>query len=233
MVQFNLLPDVKLEYVRARRTKRIVMVFAVLASVVALVIFVGLLLLVDVAQKKNLSDLDRDINSSSSKLTRTPDLNQILTVQNQLNSLPSLDAQKPATTRLFDYVEKVTPSNVFINKLDIDYSQHTIAITGTADAIDTVNTFVDTLKFTTYTATSSNGQKTEAVNAFSSVVLTNFGRDNQGANYTINLNFDPIIFDNTYTDVALTVPDKISTRSVVDQPKPLFQAAPSVNNQGQ
>jgi hypothetical protein len=229
MVQFNLLPDVKLEYVRARRTQRVVMAFSVLLSAIALVIFVALLLLVNVAQKKNLSDLDKDIKTSSKKLTDTPELNQILTVQNQLNSLPGLDAQKPATGRLFGYVKQLTPTNAFINKLDVDYTQNTAIFTGTADAIDTVNTFVDTLKFTNYTAQDTSGNKKTA-KAFSDVVLSAFNRDSHQATYTITLTFDPLIFDTTNT-VKLTVPDTISTRSVIDQPKALFQAAPSGSNQ--
>lgn len=229
MVQFNLLPDVKLEYVRARRTQRVVMAFSVLLSAIALVIFIFLLLFVNVAQKKTLSDLDKDIKSSSSKLTGTKDLNQILTVQNQLNSLPALNAQKPATARLFDYVKELTPTNAFINKLDIDYTQNTAILTGTADAIDTVNTFVDTLKFTSYTAQDTSGNKTTA-KAFSDVVLSAFNRDSKEATYTITLSFDPVIFNTTDT-VKLTVPDIISTRSAIDQPKALFQAAPSGSNQ--
>lgn len=225
MVQFNLLPDVKLEYVRARRTKRVVMAFAGLLTAAALTIFILLLLFVDVAQKKNLSNLDKDIKTYSSQLKNTADLNQILTVQNQLNSLPTLDNQKPATARLFGYIKQLTPTNAFINKLDMDYTQDTMTISGTADSIDTINTFVDTLKFTTYNAQASDGTKTTA-KAFSNVVLSSFNRDNSQATYAISLNFDPVIFDNTNT-TTLTVPNIISTRSEVNQPKALFQAAPN------
>lgn len=232
MVQFNLLPDVKLEYVRARRVKRIVMAFAVLATSVSLAIFIVLLLLVDVVQKHSLSNLDKDTKLYSAQLTGTTDLNQILTVQNQLNSLPALDSQKPATARLFGYVKQLTPVNAFINRLDIDYTQNTISISGTADTIDTINTFVDTLKFTTYNVQASDGTKTTA-KAFSNVVLSSFSRDNSQAAYSINFSFDPIIFDNTNT-TTLTVPNIISTRSEVNQPNVLFQAAPSATNkQGQ
>lgn len=223
MVQFNLLPDIKQEFIRARRTKRLVMAVAILLSAISLIIFIILLIIVDVAQKTNLSNLDKDIQSSKSQLTGTTNLNQILTVQNQLNSLPALNNQKPAASRLFGYVKQWTPLNAAINRLDIDYTLYTVSITGTADTVDTVNTFVDTLKFTTYNVTASNGAKTTA-KAFSNVVLGSFSRSANQTSYTITLSFDPLIFDNTNT-VALTVPNIISTRSEVNQPA-LFQAAP-------
>lgn len=217
MVQFNLLPDVKLEYVRARRTQRVVMAISVLASTVALVIFIMLLLFVDVAQKKNLHDLDTDISSSSKTLKNTPNLNRILTVQNQLNSLPNLDAQKPSAGRLFNYVTQVTPAKAFITNLQADYTQSTLTITGTTDALSTVNTYVDTLKFTRYELKGDTSQTP----AFSNVVLSSFSRDSTQATYTITLTFDPAIFNIT-NDVTLTVPNIISTRSEISQP--LFKA---------
>lgn len=224
MLQLNLLPDVKQEYVHAYRTKRIVMAIAVLLSAVSFLVFVILLVIVDVVQKRDLNNLDKDIKLSSSQLKATPDLNQILTVQNQLNSLPALNSKKPATSRLFGYVQQLTPTNAVINKLDIDYSLYTVTLTGTADSADTINTFVDTLKFTSYNAQASDGTKTTA-KAFSNVVLSLFNRNNTQATYTIALSFDPLIFDNTNT-TTLTVPNIISTRSEVNQPKALFQAAP-------
>ena len=221
MVQLNLLPDIKQEFVKARRLKRLVMAVSIIATAIALIVFIVLLLTVDVIQKANLSNIDKDIATYSAKLKAIPDLNQILTVQNQLNSLPALNAQKPATLRLFGYINQLTPAKVNITSLIIDYKLYKVTISGTADTADTINTFVDTLKFTTYNAQASNGVKSTA-KAFSSVVLTSFNRNTTQSVYTIDFTFDPLIFDNTNT-VTLTVPNIISTRSEVNQPKALFQ----------
>lgn len=221
MVQLNLLPEIKQEFVRARRTKRLVTAFSILLTSISLIIFVVLLLVVDVAQKTNLSNIDKDISTYSSQLRGTANLNQILTVQNQLKSLPALNAQKPATSRLFGYINQLTPVKVNITNLEVDYTAYKITITGNADSADTINTFVDTLKFTTYNAQASDKTKTTA-KAFSNVVLSSFSRTTSQVTYSIDLNYDPIIFDNTNT-TSLTVPNIISTRSEVDQPKALFQ----------
>lgn len=221
MIQLNLLPDIKQEFIRARRTKRLVMASSIVLTSISLIIFIVLLLVVDVVQKKDLSNIDKDISTYSSQLRGTTNLNQILTVQNQLKSLPALNAQKPATLRLFGYINQLTPIKVDITNLDIDYTLFKITINGSADSSDTINTFADTLKFTTYNAQASDGTKTTA-KAFNNVVLSSFNRSTTQVTYSISLNFDPLIFDNTNT-ASLTVPNIISTRSEVNQPKALFQ----------
>jgi hypothetical protein len=220
MIQFNLLPDVKVQYLKAQRQKHLVVFISTIAVIGAIALFVILIVFVDVLQKKNLSDLSTDIKTNSSQLQSTPDLSKILTVQNQLKSLPSLHDQKAVATRLFPYLTQLTPSKATISKLDIDFSQNTMTISGEADTLDTVNVYTDTLKFTTYKGDGING----APKAFSSVVLSAFGRDKKGATYTITLSFDPTIFSED-SNVTLTVPSITSTRSAVEQPTDLFQNA--------
>ncbi|MDB5170245.1 MAG: hypothetical protein JWN82_641 [Candidatus Saccharibacteria bacterium] len=217
MIQFNLLPDVKLQYMRAERTKRLVVSIASTVTVVSLIILVVLCLVVFVFQKKYMNDLSSDITTYSKDLQATPDLNKILTVQNQLNSLTDLHKQKPDPTRLFPYIKQITPADASIASLTIDFETQTMVITGAANSLSTVNKYVDTLKFTEY---KKDDQTTKA---FSEVVLATFGRADKGASFTINLKFDPVIFSNT-EKVTLSVPDKITTRSETEKPGALFEA---------
>jgi Tfp pilus assembly protein PilN len=219
MIQFNLLPDVKAEYVHAKRQQRTIMVLAGLVTAITVLIFLLLLVVVDGVQKHNLNNLTKQVSQDNAKLQQTPDLNQILTVQNQLESLPALHNQKPVASRLFRYISEVTPAAVTISELKVDFGGHSITINGEAPTLDVVNTFDDTLKFTTYTI---SGQTTKPADAFSEVVLSSFGRDSRGATYTITVNFAPQIFNET-DSAQLTVPDITSTRSVIDQPQALFQ----------
>lgn len=202
MIQFNLLPDVKQQYVKARQLKRLVVLVSFAVSGVSLFVLILLLLTVDVVQKKSLHDLNANIMSKSSQLQKVPDLDKILTVQNQLTTLTGLHDSKPVSSRLFGYMAQVTPNTVTISKLTIDYSANTLSISGEAPSLDLVNTYTDTLKNTTYTTDAPGSQ---AVNAFSQVVLSTFGRDSKGATYNINLNFDPLIF-NSANNVKLAVP---------------------------
>lgn len=224
MIQFNLLPAVKMEYVKTKRTKRMTMLIATLVGGASLLILIMLFVGVQVVQKKHSRDLSSDIKAESGKLESTADLNKILTIQNQLNSLTGLHDKKPVVTRLFNNIKQVTPTNVGIATLNIDFELQTMSITGAADAISTVNQFVDTLKFTTYKLADNTEGK-----AFSEVVLAGFGKDDKGASYQINLKFDPKIYDSV-SDVVLNIPSgKITTRSQTEKPDSLFQPLSNQN----
>jgi Tfp pilus assembly protein PilN len=227
MIQLNLLPDVKLDYIRAQRFRKLVLTVSVLVGAASIVLLLFLLSL-DGLQKKHLDDLQNDIGSETHTLQSTPQLNQILTVQNQLQSITALHTSEPAASRLFDDLYEITPATVDITNLDIDFTQQTATITGTADALSSVNTFIDTMKYTDYSvAGSSNTNK-----AFSNVVLTTFNPASttdgasEPADYTITLSFDENIFNITKS-VTLSVPSLIATRSQVAQPTDLFSAPAS------
>lgn len=220
-VQFNLLPDVKLEYLKAEKTRRVVLSVSVLIAIAS----VGLLVLlfsVTQLQKKHLSDLSDDIKKESAALENQKDVGKILTVQNQLSSLTTLHDQKPATTRIFSYLTQIVPEKINITNLVADFTQNSITITGTADSLSNVNKFIDTLKFTNFTVENSEDKSP----AFTNVVLTSFGLTQNLASYTVTFNYDPAIFNIT-KDTSLVVPKLVTTRSEVEKPSELFVPKPT------
>jgi len=229
MIQFNLLPDIKQEYLKAQRQKHLVVFISTIATIAAVALMIVLILVVQVWQRKSINDLTGDIKKYSNQLSNTDDLNKILTVQNQLSSLTGLHNKKAVATRLFDYVTKLTPANANVAKLNIDYAKNTITISGTANALSTVNTYVDTLKFTNYKVTSGQGKSNTQKQAFNNVVLTAFGKTSKDTTYTINAKFDPIIFSELST-VDLVVPQITTTRSATEQPTDLFQQSTNGTN---
>lgn len=223
MIQFNLLPDVKLEHIKAMRRKRVVTVVASSLMAASLTLMVLLFMVVNVVQKKHINNLTADINKSVKNLQGTEDLNKILTIQNQLTKLPELHNQKPVASRLFAYITSITPIEVSVSKFDIDFTAMTITMSGSANNLTSVNKFVDTLKFTNYNLLDEQGQPVAGqaeTRAFSKVVLSSFGRTEADASYTVNFSYDPVIFDSSKT-VKLAVPNTITTRSETE--KPLFQ----------
>lgn len=214
MIQFNLLPDVKQEYIKAEAVKRFVISVSFIASAAALFVLLLALFSVYVVQNKSIHDLHNDITSDSNVLKNTANISDILTVQSQLNSLASLNQQKPVTSRLFGFLSQLTPKQATISDLRIDYTLDTVTISGNAPSLDVVNTFVDGLKFTNYTVKGSSATQP----AFSSVVLASFSRNDKSATYSVTFNFDPTIF-NTADDVTLSVGGQSSTQ----QPSILFK----------
>jgi hypothetical protein len=217
-IQFNLLPDIKIQYLKAKRQKHLVVLGSFLAVAVTLTIFIVLLTIVYGLQKKNLSDLNKDIEIASDELQGTEELTKILTVQNQLKALPALHDKKVVASRLFSYLSQTTPASAAVAKVNVDYELSTISISGSADELTTVNTYADILKFTKYSTKADATKKS----AFTDVVLSAFSRNADGTTYTLMFKFDPAIFANT-DEVKLTVPNIISTRSEVDRPTALFQ----------
>lgn len=232
MIQVNLLPDVKQNFIKARRLKRLTALIALITAGSALTLFVLLFITVNIWQKQRIKGITNDINRLSTELKAVPDLDRILTVQQQLKSLPDLHAKKPAATRLFTYISQVTPTAVSIAKISVNFDTKTFSISGSADKLESINKFVDTLKFTNY---KMSADATEEKPAFGSVVLKSFGRDTKGANYSIDLSFDPVIFDSKAAALALIVPKIITTRSETERPQALFQAADpkTLNNSGE
>lgn len=194
VVQFNLLPDSKLEFNRTLHTKRLAYTIAVVASAASLAILLVMLGLVDGVQKKLMSDAATRVDKASSKLQQL-DVGKIITIQNQLQTLPGLHEKKHITSRIFTYLPKVTPPNVSINRLDLDLTKNTMSIAGTAPSQKEINTFVDTLKFAKYTI--GSGQPTQA---FTNVVESGFSLNSTGAGYGIDMQFDPQLFANGLKD---------------------------------
>jgi Tfp pilus assembly protein PilN len=227
MIQFNLLPDIKLAYIRAQRTRRLIIGIAGLTTIFSVVLLLTLLS-IDGLQRKHLADLNRDITSGTQKLASQPNVNAILTLQNQLGSLTQLHDGKPAASRLFNYLNEITPAKVSLTNLQVDFTQQAITLTGAADSLSSVTQYVNTLKLTTY----NTGADSDTLPAFSNIVLSSFGLNgnsidaSQAANYTINLNYDPTIFDITKTigqDNSLSVPS-VTTRAQLPNATDLFKA---------
>jgi ABC-type Na+ efflux pump permease subunit len=232
MIQFNLLPDVKREYIKSKRQKRLIMSVSIIMIGASLTIVFLMFSVVQIAQKKNISDLTKDINSEIATLQSINDLDKILTIQSQLESLPELHSTKPETSRLFTYLNQVTPVEVKIGEVNLDLVNGTMEITGTGDSLAAVNKYADTLKFVDYKYTVDGVE--QKAKPFTQV-LTDLRRNEERATYTINLEYDSLIFDNTL-DIEFIVPAQITTRSVTGKPtiddggNSLFEE--SDNNQG-
>lgn len=223
MIQFNLLPEVKIAFIKAERQKRLVLFVSFVASAAAIAVFVLLFSFTNGVQKKSINDLSTDITNKNKTLMETKDLDKVLTIQNQLGSLDTLHQQKIISSRLFPYLEKLTPAQTTITQLDIDFTANTLSVSGEATSLTDINTFADAFKFTKY-AMKSTPDKQE--NAFKDVVLSSISREDDVTKYTITASFVPEIFAQAADpadDVALVVPQMVTTRSSTERPKALFQ----------
>lgn len=219
MIQFNLLPDVKLDFIKTRRRKRLVVLVSACAAGGSVALLVLLVMIVKVWQHQSIKGLEKDIKTNNTSLQNITDIGKVLTVQSQMGSLTNLHNAKPQASRMFVYLGQITPVQATITRITSDFEMYRMTISGTADTLQTVNTFVDTIKFTDYTSST----QTEATRAFKDVVLTNFSRDDKNATYQVDFTFVPAIFDATQENVNLLVPKTVTTRSELSKPG-LFDA---------
>lgn len=226
-VQFNLLPDVKLEYIRTERTRNRVISLSIIVSAISFAIFLLLFLTVNVVQKAQLSSAKADVEKTSKRLQDNKELAPAVTVQSQLGSLVTLHQNKHVSSRIFTYLPEITPTNVNISSLTMDFSTNAMTITGTADNHQSVNKFIDTLKFTTFKIGDEAPQR-----AFPSVIESSFGISSTNVTYGLNIQFEPELFANNILDESgkvqtpkLTVPTQTTKRSTPDAATtPLFNS---------
>lgn len=213
MIQFNLLPDVKKQYIQAKRTKRLIISTSFIISGVSIAVVVLFVTFVQVGQKKYINDLTKDITKETASIKSIEDLDNMLTVQNQLTLLPGLHEQKPQTSRLFTYLSQLVPPEAPVSSLSLDMEDYGLDLKGSADSIATINKLIDTFKIVTYKTDDS----TEEIKVFT-VNTSRINGDNTSASYQVSLTFDPIIFDNTkkitlsVSSLAQAVPTETETR---------------------
>lgn len=223
MIQVNLIPDLKAEYLKAQRNKRLVMgiAFIVSASFIGLVVF--MFLYVNAWQAAHTNGLNGDIEELSGEYASIVDLDKVITVQKQLNVLPKLHEEKPQVSRFIDYLSIITPEGPEYSAIELDFDDSTIELIGTADDPGQVNQLANTIKNAVFTTPDIEGE----LSAFSNVLLDTLNNRNDKTNFTIVFSFDPEIFSNQVS-VQLTVPKIDSTNSELSRPRTqLFDTQPN------
>ena len=220
MIQFNLLPSVKLEHLKAKRLKRIISLSATGVIAACFLTVAGLISVVVFAQPKRLNDLDKSIKSVSNDIKSTKDINKVLTIQNQLSVIDKLHSDKPAIERLFTFITQITPKTVSIQSFSADVETAKIEVTGQAPTIEEMNKYIDTLKFTSINY--GDATKTD-IKAFPQVVLSSYAINQNGAGFNVSITYELDIFKSEKTTLKLSVPKITSTRSETERPTDLFK----------
>jgi len=213
-VQFNLLPSSKTKVMAARHEQNRLTGQALKIALVCFGIFAVLLVYTQGIQRAQLSLASSNIKSKSAQIKKSSNLNTVLTVENQLQTAASLHQSQHVSSRLFDYLAKVTPLNASVSAVNLDMAKGTIKLDGSANSATTTNAFIDALKTAQFQVGSASPQM-----AFSQVVETNFALTANGVTYSISFNFNPTLFSNANSP-TLDVPN--STTVHANDPGGLF-----------
>jgi hypothetical protein len=229
MIQVNLLPDIKLKFIKAKRTERLVLFISVIVCSACIAAMIMLYLTVDVFQKNSLKSTANTISQKSNSLETNNDVNKIITIQQQLRSLPALYKARNNPSSILGYLQQVVSPGITISQFTINYNTGALTIGGTADTLLDGNVFYNQLQYAQYT---TDGKTTGGSNLFTSVVFTGLtgsgGSTSSGTassssattnklQYTATANMPPSIFLKG-VNVNIHIPAKNVTQSTLDQP---------------
>ena len=238
MIELNLLPDVKLEYVHSQKARRRVISIVSVGGIAAVGLVAVFALYVYVVQPVRGLVIDKGIKDANKSLSAVPDLNNYLTIQQQLKDLPDLHAAKPMYSRIISYLPVLNPrapNNVRVTQLKIDSSNtpNLLTIQAYAPTYTAATVFESTLNSAQFNYT-QGGQSQTPVPLFNSVKLSNvsLGQDatgNKVVTFTIALDVNLSTFAFNSTNASISVPTKNATNSAQNVPQEVFA---STSNQG-
>lgn len=231
MIEINLVPDVKQELIRANRVRTVVISGAVLVglSAVGIVVLMAMYLFLGQTVRSNLAD--GAIKEKSQQLASIDDLDNTLTVQNQLSKLTELHNNKNISSRFFDLLVAINPAppnQVTFSLAKVDSDEKTIRLEGQA-----ANGYIaaDVLKKTILGTTisyhdESNRTKSAPLAENVSTSELSYGEDSTGKKvlrFTLSFAYNEAFFARSSKDAIIVRPDKQNvTDSFLHLPVSLF-----------
>ena len=220
MIEINLIPDVKREYLHAQRMRNGVISLSILVSIIAgaavalLVVYVG-------TQSAREWLTDNEIKDQYGKISSVKDANQIVTIQNQLAQLSSMHKDKSIDSRIFDVLSAINPAapnDVKMSTVSLDPSETKLSIEGSAansfEATDKLKKMILNTKLS-YTSYGEDASGTKVLR----FKLTFTYPKELLANSSKNLRIEAPTGSTNVTDSRLHVPDSLFTPKATNKEK--------------
>lgn len=236
MIQLNLLPDIKKEYINAQKTRAVVMSTSILVTLGAVGLSVLFYVYVTFLQQLQITLASNDIKSKTSQLSGVQDLDKYLTIQNQLAALPGLHATKGIYSRLFSFMPVLnpnSPNNIVLSQVQVTGANNIVSFTGSTASFESLNIFVDTLRNAqvSYKDVSGNAQTSKI---FDTVFVQSSAIDKSTGSptvaFTVRATYLDVVFDARNTGMTASIPNIQTSQSVTGSPK-LFSSSASKGGQ--
>lgn len=134
--EINLVPEVKLQMIKAQKLRNLVLFICILVSAVsigAVLVLFGIKSGQDIA----MANQDGKLETLSSKLMGYEELGDIVTIQAQLEKLSQIQGNKKVLSRVFGAMNVMLPQggdSVQLSDLRLDFTTNVLRIEGQADA---------------------------------------------------------------------------------------------------
>lgn len=238
MIEINLVPDVKQELLRAQRVRNAVISLSVVVSVIAIGAVVLLVVWVLLVQGVRDFALNKTIEERSREFAGIEDVENTLTIQNQLAKLDKMHNDKKIDSRVFDLLQAINPpapNDVRVTNLNVDAKEKTVTIEAqAANGFAALEVFKKTLGATTVKFTDKSKTSTVPLTEEINDVERSYGEDTNGTKvlrFTLSFEYPKQLFSNTVTGVKIEAPGKTNvTDSYLGVPQSLF--APKADDLG-
>lgn len=232
MIQINLLPDIKQEYLRARRTRNTAISIAIIAGLAAGAVVVLLALILGALATREVF-VDNTINTEYEKMSQVENLSELVTLQNQLDLISSQHENKSMNSRLFSFLQAInptSPNDVQFSSVTLNPESSTLTLEGMSDGgYPAVESLTKTIANTELEYVSGQERYSEPVAVKIAVAETGYGEDSSGkrvVRFKVTVEYHQKLFANTAKSVKIAGPDRRIdvTDSRVGVPDSLFAA---------
>jgi len=238
MIEVNLIPDVKFQLLKARSLRVKIISICTLVSLIAGGAVVLLSVYVFGVQAVASVFADRATTSEYEKLSKVEDLSKVLTIQDQLGQISSLEDTQVQSSRIFNMLTAVIPSKD--NKNYIEYStlklnteEHVFTIEAEAvNGYEALEVFKKTINQTKFIYREDGSSQTTEPKSISLAVspITDGDRSyGQNSNnqrvlrFSLSFKYAPELFSTQSRDWKFEGPEKQNaTDSAKGVPKSLF-----------
>lgn len=148
MIQINLLPQVKKDLMHARVVKNRVIFGSIVISIISISVLVLLAIYTYGYQSIAANTLIDNNEKNANTFLKTKDLSKLLTLQNQLSAISTINQNRNINSRFNDMINKInpaTPNDVQYSSIIIDSTTQTITIEGQTSGFPSYETFKKTL----------------------------------------------------------------------------------------
>jgi Tfp pilus assembly protein PilN len=213
MIEINLVPDVKQEFIKAQKIRSRVIAGAIMVGIISIGVVALMAFYIYAIQAGRNYLADESIKSSSKAYLKTADLSKTLTIQNQLTKISALNDDKKVDSRIFDLLNAIippAPNDVQVSDLTIDSTTNTITINGQASnsyaALEVFKKTIAGASVKYSDGTSETQSKTLASDI--STTNTSYGEDSSGKKvlkFTLSFAYVPELFSPQSKNVSIVI----------------------------
>lgn len=251
MAQINLLPDVKKDLLKAQRQRNFVMSICLFVSIGAgaIVLILAGILGGQAIQKGILNgSIDENAKKISQKQSDAQ-LDEYLTLKNQLSQITQLKDSQLVYSRLFDYMRELNPAapnSVSLSSVKLTGPGSALASETTSNK-ETVSVelqgvttdypglavFETTLSLAKLSFAAGQGADVKTESLFSSVTTksSSLSKSNE-LSFTIVVEFNKAAFDPNSVNIKLDIPNETTSDADRNTPKDVFDNNASTNQGG-